>query len=82
MISSSGSCATDDRSATQPLTGQCSDASSPSFQGELLLIRTSPEIWRLALRRAGCRDLAEDALQGAVARRILGAVGVELDTIY
>jgi DNA-directed RNA polymerase specialized sigma24 family protein len=63
MISSSGPCAADGRSATQPLTGQCKDASSPSFQEELLLIRTAPEIWRLALRRAGCRDLAEDALQ-------------------
>jgi DNA-directed RNA polymerase specialized sigma24 family protein len=63
VISPSGPRATDGRSATQPLTGQCSDASSPGFQEELLLICTAPEIWRLALRRAGCRDLAEDALQ-------------------
>lgn len=63
VISSAGPRATDSRPATQPLTGQCSDASSPGFQEELLLICTAPEIWRLALRRAGCRDLAEDALQ-------------------
>jgi len=34
-----------------------------SFDKELLKIRMDPKIWRLALRRAGSRDLAEDALQ-------------------
>jgi DNA-directed RNA polymerase specialized sigma24 family protein len=33
------------------------------FHEELLRICTGPEAWGLALRRAGSRDLAEDALQ-------------------
>ena len=36
---------------------------TPSFDDELARIRQDPQIWRLALRRAGSRDLAEDALQ-------------------
>jgi len=35
----------------------------PSFYDELARIRQDPQIWRLALRRAGSRELAEDALQ-------------------
>jgi DNA-directed RNA polymerase specialized sigma24 family protein len=34
-----------------------------SFHDELTRIRQDPQVWRLALRRAGHRDLAEDALQ-------------------
>jgi DNA-directed RNA polymerase specialized sigma24 family protein len=35
----------------------------PSFHDELARIRQDPQIWRLAMRRAGSRELAEDALQ-------------------
>ena len=35
----------------------------PSFYDALTRIWRDPQIWRLALRRAGNRDLAEDALQ-------------------
>ena len=35
----------------------------PSFHDELTMIWQDPPIWRLALRRAGSSDLAEDALQ-------------------
>jgi DNA-directed RNA polymerase specialized sigma24 family protein len=35
----------------------------PSFHAELTRIWRDPQIWKLALRRAGNRDLAEDALQ-------------------
>jgi DNA-directed RNA polymerase specialized sigma24 family protein len=39
------------------------DSPSPDFAAELTSIWQDPEIWRLALRRAGDRYLAEDALQ-------------------
>src|SRR5215469_18146829 len=34
-----------------------------TFYAELAKIRSDPEIWGLALRRAGKHDLAQDALQ-------------------
>jgi DNA-directed RNA polymerase specialized sigma24 family protein len=46
-----------------PVTSLRSDLSSSSFHEELLKLWMDPEIWRLALHRAGDRDLAEDALQ-------------------
>jgi DNA-directed RNA polymerase specialized sigma24 family protein len=47
------------------------DSVPRSFQDEVCEIREDPDIWRLAVRRAGSFDLAEDALQDtfyAVAR--------------
>lgn len=35
------------------------------FLCELVAIREDPDVWRFALRRAGARDLAEDALESA-----------------
>jgi|ERR1039457_3670784 hypothetical protein len=63
MISSSEPRATTDPRAGQPEAAPRSDVGPASFHEELLSICTAPETWRLALRRAGSRDLAEDALQ-------------------
>jgi DNA-directed RNA polymerase specialized sigma24 family protein len=40
-----------------------SEGSLPGFHEQLLKLCTDPGIWRFALRRAGHRDLAEDAIQ-------------------
>ena len=40
-----------------------SEDSSAGFHEQLLKLYTDPGIWRFALRRAGHRDLAEDAIQ-------------------
>jgi len=40
-----------------------SEGSPPGFHEHLLKLCTDPGIWRFALRRAGHRDLAEDAIQ-------------------
>ena len=63
MISSSEPRTADSPPAGWQVTDLRRDVSSPSFHEELLSICTAPEIWGLALRRAGSRDLAEDALQ-------------------
>ena len=44
-------------------TGHLDGRKPAGFHDELLAICTDPEIWRFALRRAGHRDLAEDAIQ-------------------
>ena len=46
----------------EPLTPHTAPS---SFEDELARIWRDPEIWKLALRRAGNRELAEDALQEA-----------------
>ena len=49
--------------STEPPDG--SSAVSTSFHAELVRILNDPKVQRLALHRAGSRDLAEDALQEA-----------------
>lgn len=46
-------------------TTETPDDERPGFRRELLAIREDPQVRRLALRRAGDPDLAEDALQEA-----------------
>jgi DNA-directed RNA polymerase specialized sigma24 family protein len=55
--------AADEPPLDSPVSRPGSDLGSSRFHEELTRIWRDPQIWRLALGRAGNRDLAEDALQ-------------------